>query len=298
MNIKKHIGRLKNTDRRIAVVFMQIPNKEDHALVVDTDSLPDSYHDALMHVVDSVEGQQTPILANILSRRVLPDTGQDIMSSLHIRGFMQAQPISNIVMFPRPNMPMPLEDIIKMMNQTPAEAQADVELVRDRFQEAVSLDGAEKNEALARNLIQQALDLKAEADRKLQQAYDIAPQFRPSQPTIPTPQEVVQVLREETEVAPAAVEVVELEDGRKSFSVDVGDLPSDVAAAYFEAVKAAEIQTTAYVAPEETVDAAHGVDVTDDAVQAFLDRAAYREDQAKAAEPVAKRPVGRPRKAK
>lgn len=288
MDIKRHIGRLKNTDRRIVVVFLQIPNKEDHALVVDTDSLPDSFHDALMHVVDSIEGQQTPILANILNRRILPDTGQDIMSSLHVRGFMQAQPISNILMFPRPNMPMPLEDIIKMMKQTPAEAQADIEVVRDRFQEAVSLDGAEKNEMRARNLIQQALDLKSEADRKLQQAYDIAPQFRPGTPVAPTPQQVVEALREEV-VAPVVDE---------SFNVDVGDLPSDVAAAYIEAVKAAEIQTTSYVAPEDTVDAAHGVDVTDDAVQAFLDRAAYREDQAKAAEPAPKRPVGRPRKAK
>lgn len=288
MDIKRHIGRLKNTDRRIVVVFLQIPNKEDHALVVDTDSLPDSYHDALMHVVDSIEGQQTPVLANILNRRILPDTGQDIMSSLHVRGFMQAQPISNILMFPRPNMPMPLEDIIKMMKQTPAEAQADIEVVRDRFQEAVSLDGAEKNEMRARNLIQQALDLKSEADRKLQQAYDLAPQFRPGTPVAPTPQQVVEALREEV-VEPVADE---------SFNVDVGDLPSDVAAAYIEAVKAAEIQTTSYVAPENTVDAAHGVDVTDDAVQAFLDRAAYREDQAKAAEPAPKRPVGRPRKAK
>lgn len=290
MDIKRHIGRLKNTDRRIVVVFLQIPNKEDHALVVDTDSLPDSYHDALMHVVDSIEGQQTPVLANILNRRILPDTGQDIMSSLHVRGLMQAQPISNILMFPRPNMPMPLEDIIKMMKQTPAEAKADIETARDRFQESVSLDGAEKNEAQARNLIQQALDLKSEADRKLQQAYDIAPQFRPqAQTAIPTPQQVVEALREEPVVVAPEPE---------AFSVDVGELPSDVAAAYFEAVRAAEIETTKYVAPETTTDAAHGVSVDDEAVQAFLDRAAFREDQAKAAEPAPKRPVGRPRKAK
>jgi hypothetical protein len=60
-------------------------------------------------------------------------------------------------------------------------------------------------------------------------------------------------------------------------------------------------ETQAEILQESTEDddAAHAVDAGDDAIQAFLDRAAYREDRAnkiatEAAEP--KRPVGRPRK--
>lgn len=283
MDIKKHVGRLKNTDRRIAVLFMQIPGREDHALVVDTDALPDSYHDALMGVIDSVEGQQSTVLANILGRRILPDTGQDIMNALNARGFLQAQPITNIVMYPRPNMAMPLEDIIRMMRQTPEQAKAEVEAQRDRFQETQSLDTREKQEATARNLIQQAQDLQSEAARKLEQAYDLAPQFRPTQQATPSPKQVMEALRDESPAAPVLEEVAD---------VDVSDLPADVAAAFLEAV-----QAEPYVAPVADETVAHEISAEDDQVQAFLDRAAYREDKEKAAsEPVVKRPVGRPRK--
>ena len=296
MNIKKHVGRLLNTDRRVAVVFMQIPGRDTHALVVDTDALPDSYHDALMGVIDSVEGQQTPTLANILNRRVLPDTGQDIMTSLHVRGFLQAQPVENIIMFPRPNTPMPLTDIIKMMSQTPEQARADVETARDRFQETMDHDSAEKNRAMAMNLVTQARDLQAEANRKLEQAYDIDPSLRP-QVAAPLPMAIEEDMYF-AQSAKDAVVAAQLTATRNDFNVDVGDLPTDVAQAFVQALKE-DFQKTPYVEADQATDAAHGIDVTDERTQAFLDRAAFREDkEAKAVEPQVKRPVGRPKKAK
>lgn len=287
MDIKKHVGRLKNTDRRIVVVYIQIPNKEDHALVVDTDALPDRFHDALMQVIDSVEGQQATSLSSVLSRRILPDTGQDIMNALHHMGFLQAQPISNIMMYPRPNMPMPLEDIIKMMKMTPDEAKADVELSnRSRFEESKNLDNLEQRESIAKNLLIQAQSLKAEADKKLAEAYALAPHLQlkgEAESTKPTPQEVIEVLKQDEAVQERVVH-----------QIDVSDLPPDVASAYVAA-----IQAEPYVAPEVVEESAgHQIDVNDDPrLQAFLDRAAFREDKEKAAtEPVVKRPVGRPKK--
>ena len=48
--MKKHIGRIANTDQRVVVVFMQIPGKDDHALVVSTDNLPERFHQATILV--------------------------------------------------------------------------------------------------------------------------------------------------------------------------------------------------------------------------------------------------------
>ena len=39
----KHVGQLLNTGKNVVVVYMQLPNDPDHAVVIDTDSLPDSY---------------------------------------------------------------------------------------------------------------------------------------------------------------------------------------------------------------------------------------------------------------
>ena len=102
---KKHVGRIRNTDRRCVVVYMQIPGNEENALVVDTDALPDRFHDALMDIIDSNEGQQTPHLHTLLQRRILPDLGLDMMNALHTYGQLRAVNIDNIVMYPAPNAP-------------------------------------------------------------------------------------------------------------------------------------------------------------------------------------------------
>jgi len=44
-NLKKHSGQLANTGVRVAVVFRKLPNDETNCLIVETERLPDSYHD-------------------------------------------------------------------------------------------------------------------------------------------------------------------------------------------------------------------------------------------------------------
>jgi hypothetical protein len=302
MSFKKHVGRLKNTDRRCVVVMTQIPGREDHALVVDTDALPDRFHDALMHLVESHEGQSVMELHTLLSRRILPDFGVDMLNALHNAHALSPVPINNIIMFPQPHSPVPLSLIVEMMQKDQAnitpEVQKDLE---NRHLENQKIDATEQEEATARNLLFQAADLEAEASKKREQAYRIAPTLRPvsEAPAVPVeapaaPEAIVEAAEEAQPLPPA----VPFET-----DVDVADLPPDVADAYMAAV--AQVNTVSETeaemlsesdAPEE---AAHAVDTDDDAIRAFLDRAAYREDRAnkiatEAAEP--KRPVGRPRK--
>ena len=44
----RHIGRVPNTGARIVVVFRQLPDEPDQALIVYSDALTDRYHDDLM----------------------------------------------------------------------------------------------------------------------------------------------------------------------------------------------------------------------------------------------------------
>ena len=303
MSFKKHVGRLKNTDRRCVVVMTRIPGRDDHALVVDTDALPDRFHDALMHLVDSHEGQNVMELHTLLSRRILPDFGVDMLNALHNARAMQAVPIDNIIMFPQPHSPVPLSLIVEMIdkdqaNITPAEQTE----LQNRHLENQKVDASEQEIATARNLLIQAADLEAEAAKKREQAFRIAPVLRPAS-------EVSAPVEAEAEVPQATVETIATVEDISPVSpavpfdtdVDVADLPADVADAYMAAVQQAITETEAEVLSEsvDPDDAAHAVDSGDDAIQAFLDRAAYREDRAnkiaiEAAEP--KRPVGRPRK--
>lgn len=330
MSLKKHVGRLKNTDRRCVVVMNQIPGREDHALVVDTDALPDRFHDALMHLVDSHEGQSSADLHSLLGRRILPDFGVDVLSALHNGGGLQAQPISNVIMYPQPHSPCPLSLIVEMMANNKTEiSQAEQTDLENRHLENQKLDATEDQIATARNLLIQAEDLEAEAAKKRKQAYMLAPVLAPtafpeegqmkpgSNPETPAEAVILPAGDVEASVdaevaistgSQATVETIAtVEDisppapGATDLPFDAPpldpDLPPDVAAAYAAAVEQANSAPAIIMEGEE--EPAHAVDTDDDAIQAFLDRAAYREDKAnkiatEAAEP--KRPVGRPRK--
>lgn len=320
MSLKKHVGRLKNTDRRCVVVMTSIPGREDHALIVDTDALPDRFHDTLMHVVDSHEGQQVMELHTLLSRRIVPDFGVDILNALHNANALTAQPVDNIIMFPQPHSPVPLSMIVEMLKNNADNKVVSQTDLENRHLENQKVDASEQEIATARNLLLQANDLQAEADKKREQAYRIAPSLRPAafpeegqmQPGA-NPETPVQVSEAPVETPTATIEEIAVvtdispESGEPNLPFDVApvdpDLPPDVAAAYAAAVEqASQLSETQADILQESVDedeAAHAVDASDDALQAFLDRAAYREDRAnkiaiEAAEP--KRPVGRPRK--
>jgi hypothetical protein len=188
--LKRHIGRLKNTDRRIVVVYMQIPGKENSALIVDTDALPDQYHEALMTVVESEAAQTSTSLAEVLDRRASPDAGINLMNSLHRRGFLRPESIDNIIMFPRPNMPFPLSKVIEFMRNEAAAKDAiandDVggppkysEERYNQFNENLKIDSAQETLDVAKSILYDAELLEAEVIRKRKQAYELAPSLRP-----------------------------------------------------------------------------------------------------------------------
>ena len=186
MSIKRHVGRIKNTDRRCAVVFPQIPGADEYALIVDTDALPDFMHEELVRIIDSSAGQDSLVLADVLSRRPSPDSGYDMLNSLHLRGLLQRQKISNIMMYPQPNAPVELSVVVDIINKDKAGVQTkreDYEAAPgDRFKEKIDADMNDANDAIALGLIREAQMLEQEALSKREQAYRRAPHLRPDAP--------------------------------------------------------------------------------------------------------------------
>ena len=54
----KHVGVTTNTGSRVVVVFRTIPDDDNTALVVMSDSLKDRYHQDFMSTVEGVTAQQ------------------------------------------------------------------------------------------------------------------------------------------------------------------------------------------------------------------------------------------------
>jgi hypothetical protein len=191
----KHVGMLNNTGKNVVVVYMQLPDDPNHALVVDTDALPDNYNDSLRRVVESVEGQQSQNLAEVLARRMSPDgSNTTLLTKFHTSGRLQKVPTSLITMTPRKGIRWPLTEVIKAMDtmkeSTPdgfddldPETRAAVAADLKKFNvHANNIDGEaradRKDEAVG--LLRQAELLEADAQNMRMRAYKMDPSSAPA----------------------------------------------------------------------------------------------------------------------
>jgi len=175
--MKRHIGRMANTDQRIVVVFMQIPGKEDHSLVVSTDNLPSRWEQYLMQILESPEGQGDENLGSVLGRRLMPDSNETMLQSLHNSGFLVSVPVNNVIMYPAPNQPHPLRKILENLGRLAPETNAETE----KFNPYTSNQDADHKQdgiGIANNLLFEAEMLEEEARKKRERAFSYAPQLR------------------------------------------------------------------------------------------------------------------------
>lgn len=189
-NLKKHSGSLKNTGVRVAVVFRKLPNDEKTCLIVETERLPDSYHDYVIQTLNSREASETNEFYEVLNRRTFPD-GTNCLTSLHQRGFLRREPVDNVTMMPLPGHAVPLAlinaTIDKKVDEYIASQKTEVETqIVDPIAAAVASVKSDPV-AIAKGLIAQAELLESDAAAKREEAYTLHPESRPGRgrPTLP-----------------------------------------------------------------------------------------------------------------
>ena len=67
MSFLRHVG--KHGDRKVAVIFREVPNEEHMCLVVYPQLLNANIHDPLMATIESDIGQNSEELADALNRQ-------------------------------------------------------------------------------------------------------------------------------------------------------------------------------------------------------------------------------------
>ena len=93
----KHIG--KHSDRKVAIVFREVPGEEHMALVIYPDVMPISMHDTIMKVIESPVGQAADNLGDALFRSLLSD-GRPILQTLHAENMIKKVQAKQIVVTP------------------------------------------------------------------------------------------------------------------------------------------------------------------------------------------------------
>ena len=196
----KHTGILNNTGKNVVVVFMALPEDADHALVVDTDALPDMYNEALRKVVESVEAQQAKNLADVLARRMAPDgSNMTMLQKFHGANRLMKTPVANVTMTPKKGVRWPLSEVLQAMNSDTSAPQSFDDLdpetkaaiaseVKKFNMHAHNTEGETvsgvKGEAKA--LLEMAQLLESDAQSKREQAYRMDPTLRPVRMSVNT----------------------------------------------------------------------------------------------------------------
>lgn len=195
----RHIG--KHGDRKVAVIFREVPGEPHMCLVTYPEVLNQHIHDPLMKCIESDIGQNSEDLALALNRTYTKD-GQIILQKLHAEGMLKKIRTELVVMTPQPNVQIKLNELNKILDEMKqgedavkklAEMDASmglqdpVDVARrlrgNKDQTSVTSTGdALGDQALATNLRQQAdrmsreaKGLMAEADRLLKEAASLDP---------------------------------------------------------------------------------------------------------------------------
>jgi hypothetical protein len=206
MAFLRHIG--KHGDRKVAVVFREVPGEPHMALVVYTEVLGQNIHDPLMACIESDIGQNSEDLALALNRTHAKD-GSIILQKLHGEGMLKKVRTELVVMTPQPGVQIKLDELNKILDEMKQGEQAVRKLaemdqsmgLQDPLQVAKRLRGDQRpapagsdaalraaanatldDSGLASNLRQQAerMDreakgLMAEAARLLKEAHALDP---------------------------------------------------------------------------------------------------------------------------
>lgn len=213
MKFLRHVG--KHGDRKVAIIFREVPGEPHMCLVTYTELLNQHIHDPMMKCIESDIGQTSENLADALNRTFTND-GRPILQVLHLEGQLKKVNTETVVMTPQPTVKIKLSELNKMLDEM-QQGEAAVKRMEEldkslglqnpkdvvrrmrgdglpqQLQENKAVNspittqaGALGDHDLANNLRQQALKMSseakgllAEADRLMKQAESLVPVAAP-----------------------------------------------------------------------------------------------------------------------
>lgn len=114
MSFFKHVG-MANA-KKVIIIQRQIPGEEHMAAVIYSDILPSRYHDDVMKVLESPEGQAAWEFKDILQRR-MASNGDNLLQALSGENFIKRVAQSNILVKPNSKSSVRLDELVKLLSE-------------------------------------------------------------------------------------------------------------------------------------------------------------------------------------
>ena len=160
----KHVG--KHGDRKVCILFRQVPGEDHMALIIYPEVLPAHWQDSIQKALESDIAQQAEELADALHRSFLPD-GRAVLETLHQERMIKKVRTSDIIVTPTSQSKIRLDELNKMLNE--------MKLGEEAIKKMAQNDAS-------RGMVAPEVKRKAEAEYKASQAQQQAtPKFQAPQ---------------------------------------------------------------------------------------------------------------------
>lgn len=114
MSFLRHVGKMG--DRKVAIIFREVPGEPHMSLVTYTETLNQHIHDPMMRCIESDIGQNSENLADALNRSYTVD-GRPILQVLHAEGLLKKVKSGQVVVTPNPQTKIKLDELNSILNE-------------------------------------------------------------------------------------------------------------------------------------------------------------------------------------
>ena len=170
----KHVGKTPD-NAKVVVVFRQLPDEPDQALVVYTQKLDAQLHDQFMPIVEN-QGQADMDFYKIATRSPFFD-GRNLLESLHARGLLTKVPAANITMTPTAGHEINLADLNTQLNSMAPLKTSSGDITGEQTAPSMPTNspGTLDDKTIADGMRRQALQFEMEAKRLRNEADGLDP---------------------------------------------------------------------------------------------------------------------------
>lgn len=177
----KHVG--EHNGKKVVIVEKQIPGEPHMCAVIYSTNIPTKFHDDIMKLLESSEGQAEREFGLILNRRQGTD-GRNLLQAIAQEGYLKKAPTNQVIVKPNAASAIRLDELNNLLRMAGEGEQAIQKLeqldresgFKDTRKNPISVTPAEAaanvmdDTTLAANYISQSTRMKAEAQSLLAEA--------------------------------------------------------------------------------------------------------------------------------
>jgi hypothetical protein len=112
MTFFKHVGKVNS--KKVIIVQRSMADENHMACVIYSDIMPSKYHDDVMKLLESHEGQDAYEFKDILERRMMAE-GTNMLQALGSEGYLKRVPAANVMVTPNSKSAMKLSELVDLL---------------------------------------------------------------------------------------------------------------------------------------------------------------------------------------